>query len=812
NTLNTRIASNSETQIAYTELSTRLSTLKNSASELRKPSSFEQTRVSSSNEDVIRATSQRGAAVGSYTFQVARLTQTRQLVSRGYETADASPIGAGNISLELGDARLQTEALLDDLNGGEGVRRGVVELVDRLGRIATVDLSDAVTLDDVVSRFNAAGGVGITASTDGQRITLNDRTNGTGNLVVRDLTGAAAEDLGLNADTATNTIEGKGLVELSSRTPLADLNSGGGVATGADDGLRVTLGDGTSFDVSTTGATSLNDVIQRFNDAAGGKATLNVDGNRLQVADLTWPANAKPFSVEGLNGSTTAADLGIDGETNGLTLDGRALLARAGSVLLGSLRGGQGLDVGVITVTNSNNVTRSIDLSSVGDVATLIETVNESGAGVEARLNAAGNGIDLFDVAGGGGNLVVADANRGVLAEQLGWAGEFEGDDRSLRASGNDLERAWFNGGTRLSDLNGGSGVSLGEIQVTDSAGNVADIDFGRGTFNDVQDILDDLNREFASAGVQVTARINDNGDGLLLTDEAGGAGSLQIEDVDGSTAADLRIAGEFEDGVADGTYEQIIEVTADDTLQDVRNKINDLGFAARAEVLNSGGTNPFRLSISGRESGRLGMFVLDTRLEDGSVNPGMESRVMSEARDAAVFFGGASDGQSSPLLITSSTNLLTDVVPGLELELAQISDNPVTISVEQDLGATLEDVQKFVDGFNELNTSIAERTRFNSETGERGALLGEPIVQRVQSDIFRLLNRQIETGNNRYRILSDIGIRLGEGGVLEFNQDKFNEAWADDSDAVARMFSATDIGFGFQLKDVVDRFTDPVD
>src|SRR5690606_28136912 len=100
-------------------------------------------------------------AEGSYTFRVARLVQSQQVVSGGFRTADTSPVGAGTITFELGNGRLEDPASLDSLNGGKGIRRGVIEIVDRYRRMAQIDLSDAVTLDDVAATINAASQIDV---------------------------------------------------------------------------------------------------------------------------------------------------------------------------------------------------------------------------------------------------------------------------------------------------------------------------------------------------------------------------------------------------------------------------------------------------------------------------------------------------------------------------------------------------------------------------------------------------------------------------------------------------------------------------
>ena len=52
-----------------------------------------------------------------------------------------------------------------------------------------------------------------------------------------------------------------------------------------------------------------------------------------------------------------------------------------------------------------------------------------------------------------------------------------------------------------------------------------------------VKQTLGDVIRDINSKNLGVTASINDHGDGLLLTDTAGGGLKMKVENVDGTSA-----------------------------------------------------------------------------------------------------------------------------------------------------------------------------------------------------------------------------------------------------------------------------------
>src|SRR5690606_34749303 len=145
-----------ERKLAFTDLATRLTSLRISASTLKRPSTFTQAQTTSSNENVLTATAAAGASVGSYQFQVARLVTSQQSVSQGFANSDKSPVGAGSITIEMGGGDLKKQVNLADLRGGEGIRRGTFRITDRSGASANIDISTAVTLEDVVKKINTS--------------------------------------------------------------------------------------------------------------------------------------------------------------------------------------------------------------------------------------------------------------------------------------------------------------------------------------------------------------------------------------------------------------------------------------------------------------------------------------------------------------------------------------------------------------------------------------------------------------------------------------------------------------------------------
>jgi len=763
---------------AYVAISGKLTTLTTSARTFQRPSTFTAATATSSNEDVITATTSAGAAVGSYQFQVARLVTSQQSITAGYADP-SSTVKAGKITIEMGGGNLNTQTPLSQLNGGAGVSRGLFRISDRSGATAVIDTSAAVTLDDVVKKINTSLDIGVRASVDGDRIVLKDTTGSTAqNLSVIDLAdGRSAADLGLVNSVASDTLSGGDINFLGATTALSALNDGLGVRTksGGPD-LVITARNGSTTNVTLGASRTVGDVLKAINDGSGGKFTASVvpGSNGIRLTDNTGGSGT--LSVANATGSNAATDLGLARSGSGATLDGDQAISGLNTVLLRNLNGGAGLTLGTISITDRSGDSQSINLGGARSIADVLKTINNAGLGVTAALNSAGNGIQIADTTGGGGNLVIADVS-GTGAAALGIAGTF--DTTVPAARGANLQLKWLSEATPLAKLNGGKGVTPGSFRITNAAGGQSTVSIPDSSNKTLGDIITAIN----GANTGVTASINANGDGLLLTDSSGGAGKLKVENITGTTARDLNIAGESVDGTTlDGTHEKSIDVLATDTLQTVTQKIKDLGYGVSANLLNDGsGTAPHRLSLTAFNAGRNGRVVFDA----GST--GLDAGTLVEAQDAAVFVGGI--GAAQPLLVTSSSNQITGVIAGVNLDLHGVSKEPVTLNIARDPEAIVKEITTFVEAFNEIAEGIKELTKYDVEKQEGGLLLGESTIQQVETEMY-LAVQGIVQGAGRYRILADVGLTIGSGAVLEFNEDKFRDALATDSEAVKNLFT----------------------
>ncbi|MBI1369112.1 MAG: flagellar filament capping protein FliD [Planctomycetes bacterium] len=813
---------------AFLEINARVLALNGTANTLGGISLFKTNKTLSSNESVLSASASNAAIPGTYSFTVDKLVSTNQLITSGFADPDTTPIGAGTLSFTSAQAKLTRDVKLTSLNGGTGVQRGKIRITDRAGNSADIDLTKAVSLDDVLTAINNNTTIGVTASLDGDHLKLTDTTGSTTtNLAVANLgSSTTATDLGLAANSGgTNTISGSQINKIVSTTNLNALNDGNGIRV-----LNSTLSDfhvdlgGTGFDVTLKGSTTVQDVVDKINNATGNPgvtASIGADGVSLQLA------GTGTITVTALNSSNAAKDLGILGSASN-TLAGSRLLAGLGSTLLSTLHGGAGLDTSggsTLSITNRTGAQTDIELSTARSVSDVISLINSASAGVTASLNNTGNGLTLTDTTGStASNLIITDP--GNLASDLGISTGAAGVAASS-VKGTGLDHQYINGNTRLDSLNQGKGVTAGKFKITNSNGVSATVDLTQGDETTLQKVIDEIN----TRSIGVTASINATGDGLLLTDSAGGALKLKVEESGSTTARDLGILGSDDDadGKIDGSFKVKITVSATDKLNDVVTKINAAGTLVSASVINDGSSsNGYRLSFTSRRSGEAGQIAFD----DGGL--GITSTTLVKGSDAVVFFGSSDPTQA--LLVTSSTNKLTNTVAGVTINLNGTSASPVELTVARDDEAVSTAIGSFVSSFNSVMDTLDKYDTYNADTNTRGLLLGDPTVSQVRNRLNNLVLGKLAV-SGQYQYLTQIGINIGDGGHLTFDQEKFDAAFATNPAAVQDLFTAitsnTDtsssnlpagvtvpntasvsksIGFGKLLIDLTQQLTNSVD
>ena len=468
---------------------------------------------------------------------------------------------------------------------------------------------------------------------------------------------------------------------------------------------------------------------------------------------------------------------------------GRRLLAGLNTTLLSSLKGGQGFGtLGALNLTDRSGSSAVVNLSAAETVDDVLSAINASGLDLKAELNDARNGLRLIDTTDATtSNLIIANGDVTNTATKLG----LNVNAAVTEHSSGDLSRQIVSRQTLLASYNHGAGVTPGSIQITDSAGASSGLNLNTLAATTIGDVLDAIN----NLSIGVEARINDTGDGILLTDTAAGAGKLTVQDVgNGKSALELKIAGQAATTTIDGSTTIKIALVAGDTLSDLVAGLNTANAGITASIFNDGSATPYHLSLLNSKSGKSDAYVID-----GS-GLSLKLSEVTAAQDALVAVGQG--GGAGSLLVSSSSNVVDNGVPGVRVTLAGTSTDPVTVTVKQDVAAISSKVKSIVDQYNKLQEKLAKYDSYNVDTDERGTLFGSTEARRIKTDLARLLTGRF---NSSVKSLATVGVSLDETGKLQYNEAKFTATYADDPEGVELLFTDSTTGFVARLDGVVD-------
>jgi len=797
--LEDRISENLTKLTAWGSINAGLVTLQNYLTILSQSSTFQATSGTSDKQDILTATVSEAGQPGLYPLKVYQLSQTHQLISRGFADTESEIASINDtITMEVGGGWIDKKTPLSWLNGQSGIYRGSIKITDRSGSSATIDLNGALTIEDVLDTINENTTIKVTAEIEydagnkvGDALKLTDTSGGSNNFIVEEIDGGrTAENLGILDNVAGTEIHGDDINYITSSTNLDLLNDGTGVNTITGDDFTITCRNGTTIDVDVSSCTTVGDVIDAINDDTdnSGKITASIvsGANGITLTDNT--GGGGDLFVTDIGSSTATAGLGIEKTVSGSNiLDGDAIIAGLNTVLLKTVNGGSG--VGSVTgddfqVQMRSGSTFNVDISGDETLQEVINSINTAtgNTNITASHDREGHALLLTDTSTGSNDLAVTVLNSSSAASHLGIL-------KSVAAStleGDDLNPQYISYSTQLEDLNGGQGVNANKIKITDRSQASAGIDL-----SNAETIAEVINAINAASGIDVTASINSQGNGILITDNTGQSdGPLKIEEAGGTTARDLNILESTNSTTIDGSFEVTVQLSSEDTtLAGIRDAINAADAGVSAAIINDGSSfNPYRLLITSEKSGEVGRMMVDAEFSAGEV---LELNTSISAKNAIVVLQAEEGGN---ILITDTSNQLDQVIPGVTINL--LSADPaetVSVKVEADIAAVQQSIINLTSTYNNLMDAINSQQSYNADIEQRGGpLFGNVSLMNIRNQLRRVITDPIESSASLTSIF-DLGISADLTGHLNVDSSRLTEVLKDDLEGVKDFFSLSE-------------------
>ncbi len=285
------------------------------------------------------------------------------------------------------------------------------------------------------------------------------------------------------------------------------------------------------------------------------------------------------------------------------------------------------------------------------------------------------------------------------------------------------------------------------------------------------------------SVGVQKLAQAQSTVSTSIAAGASIGSGTLTLE------------LGSWNAGVFTAGTSAAVNVTvgANDTLAQVAAKINDSGAGVVATVLSDASGE--RLMLRSKDTGAVAGFRVTAADDDGVNNDSAGlSRLAFDLAAPTAYGMGANAYQAGQdaeatvngITVTSASNQLKDVVPGLTISLNEVTTADALVTTSLDKTAMTKNIQDFVDAYNAVNTYLAESTKYDDETKTAGVLQGDSTTVGLRNSLRSVLTGGVDSGV--FKTLSDIGITLGRDGNLTVDGSKLSNS-LDKLDDVKKLF-----------------------
>jgi flagellar hook-associated protein 2 len=270
--------------------------------------------------------------------------------------------------------------------------------------------------------------------------------------------------------------------------------------------------------------------------------------------------------------------------------------------------------------------------------------------------------------------------------------------------------------------------------------------------------------------------------DGVLQVD--GGANQTFSNIEAGGTitlnAAAGTITATIADGLSTGTVKGNNVSTGDGSLATVVGNINAASAGVTATAVQVG-LNSYRLQLTSNTAGALSGENIDAAAFNDNVGGFL---TLTAAADAQVTVGTGAGSYA----VTSSSNTVTGLLPGVTVNLKQQSTDLITVTVNRDDASIADRVQAMVDAANQVQSTVAQLTQYDPSSNTASPLTGDAAASRLMGSLTNALIGSVPGATPASPGLA--GVSIDAKGKFTFDRSKFLTAFDADPQGVTRLFA----------------------
>lgn len=225
-------------------------------------------------------------------------------------------------------------------------------------------------------------------------------------------------------------------------------------------------------------------------------------------------------------------------------------------------------------------------------------------------------------------------------------------------------------------------------------------------------------------------------------------------------------------------------------SLQGIRDAINAAKIGVRASIVNDGSGTPYRLSLAVETPGAANSLKIsvdgDAALGALLAHDPAGSQALNQtqaAQNASMKVNG--------IAVSKASNSVSDVIPGVTLNLVKPTESAQTLTVARDTTAITASINNFVKAYNELGTTLKNLTAYDAANKKTSILTGDATVRSLQNQLRGLLGTTVAGVGSEFSTLSSVGIGFQRDGTLAVDTSRLNRAIENNPDDIARLFAS---------------------
>ncbi|MCF7361043.1 flagellar filament capping protein FliD [Vibrio diazotrophicus] len=175
----------------------------------------------------------------------------------------------------------------------------------------------------------------------------------------------------------------------------------------------------------------------------------------------------------------------------------------------------------------------------------------------------------------------------------------------------------------------------------------------------------------------------------------------------------------------------------------------------------------------------------------------------VQSAQDSLVVLDGVAK-------LSSKNNVIENAIEGVDLTLkgkTERNQQPTEIDIEYDRNSVRQDIEQFVNAYNQFYQVTKELSGVDPRTGQAGPLAGDSVVRSADSRLKSIFSSKIEQAPETLQSLTEFGITTTRQGTMEINYDMLDRQLNNNFTKLGDFFGGNQ-GFAKKVEDAIQGMT----